>query len=173
MRKLILTTLFVTLFGCNMPTVVPEASGEYKSSGEVIAYGRTSSFDAYRVRSTQCNLAKRTDGSWGGTFSDRPLDVSVDDAHARGVDFNLNREDSKPGSLIVTGQFQGRIFRFEMNATQVLVRTPTTSLTYPGRVVGENVVKYGPMQNLELRGEASIEAPPWPQIGFALMCAFQ
>jgi hypothetical protein len=140
-----------------------------------MAYGKSSSFDPYRVRGTQCNLSKRTDGSWGGTFGNegRALDVSVDDAHVRGVDFNLNREDSKPGSLIVTGQFQGRIFRFEMNATQVLVRTSATSLTYPGRVVGENVVKYGPMQNLELRGEASKEAPPWPQIGFALMCAFQ
>jgi hypothetical protein len=178
MRKLILTTLFVTLFGCALPAVMPEAlSTEYKPTGEVMAYGKSASFDAYRVRSPGCNLTKRTDGSWGGTFGDpdhqRGIDVSVDDAHVRGVDFNLNREDSKPGSLIITGQFQGRIFRFEMNATQVLVRTSATSLTYPGRVVGENVVKYGPMQNLELRGEASKEVPPWPQIGFALMAAFQ
>jgi hypothetical protein len=176
MRKLILMTLFVVLAGCTLPTVVPEAQNtEYKVTGEVVAYGRTATFDAYRVRSVNCNLTKRTDGSWGGTFGDqgRAVDVSVDDAHVRGVDFNLNREDSKPGSMIITGQFQGRIFRFEMDANQALVRTSAKSLTYPGRIVGDNVVKYGPMQNLELRGEAGKEAPPWPQIGFALLAAFQ
>ena len=176
MRHFLLAVLFVTLFGCiPMPQTVPEAmSTDYKATGEIIAYGASASFDDYRVRSVYCNLSKRTDGSWGGTFGDqqRPLDVSVDEAHVRGVDFNMNREDSKPGSLIITGQFQGRIFRFEMDSTQVVVRTSAKSLTYPGRVVGEDVVKYGPMQDLQLKGEAGKESPPWPQFGFALMAAF-
>jgi len=174
MRRTLASALTILACACNMPTVVPEANNtEYKPTGEILAYGRTSSFDAVRVRSVACNIAKRTDGSWGGTFGERALDVSVDDAHVRGVDFNLNKEDSKPGSLIITGQFQGRIFRFEMNEAQVLVRTSATSVTYPGRVLADGVVKYGPQQNLELRGEASQENPPWPQIGFALMAAFQ
>jgi hypothetical protein len=173
LRSLLFAAALTVVTGCDLPTVVPEAqSSEYVPLGEVMFRDRGASFDAVRVRSPKCNLAKRTDGSWGGTFADRALDVTVTETTIRGVEFMLTREDSKPGHAIITGQFQGRIYRFELDENQALVRTATTSLTFPGRLIAENVVKYGPMQNLELRGEAGNENPPWPQLGFALMAAF-
>jgi hypothetical protein len=172
-RSLLVSALALFAAGCDLPTVVPEAqASEYVPVGEVMFRDRGASFDAVRVRSPKCNLAKRTDGSWGGTFADRPMDVTVTETTIRGVEFMLTREDSKPGHVVITGQFQGRIYRFELDENQALVRTASTSLTFPGRIIGESVVKYGPMQNLELRGEAGLENAPWPQLGFALMAAF-
>lgn len=173
MRHLLIGIILAVVTGCTFPTVVPEAqSAEYVPLGEVMYRERSCSFDAVRVRGPGANLAKRTDGSWGGTLVDRAMDVSVDEARVKGVEFSMTRESSRPGHTIITGQFQGRIYRFELSENQAIVRTPTTSLTFSGRVVGEKTVKFGPMQELELRGEAGAEAPPWPQVGFALMAAF-
>lgn len=175
MRSLMLTGLVVVLGGCAgmFPATVPEAAGEYKPTGEVHAYDATATFDAVRVRAPRCNLTKRTDGSWGGTLGDRGVDVSVDDAHIRGAELLLTREESTANHTIITGQFQGRIFRFEMDESKAIVRTPTKSTTYQGRFVSEGVTKYGPQGDMELRGEAGLEKAPWPQIAFALMAAFQ
>jgi hypothetical protein len=174
MRSLMLTGLVVLLGGCAgmFPTTVPEAAGEYKPTGEVHAYDTTSTFDAVRVRAPRANLTKRTDGSWGGTLGDRGVDVSVDETHIRGAELLLSREDSTANHTVITGQFQGRIFRFEWDEAKALVRTPSKSLTYQGRVVTEGITKYGPQGDLELRGEASLEKAPWPQIAFALIAAF-
>jgi hypothetical protein len=155
---------------CTFPTVVPEAlNTEFKPKGEVIAYGRTVSFDEVRVRSPHCNLSKRTDGSWGGTFNERALDVSVTGDRVRGVEFTLSREMSEANKLVITGQFQGRIYRFELDDKQALIRGPSASMTFPGRQVSPAGAVYGPMGNLQLKGEAGSDMPPWPQIGFALM----
>ncbi len=173
MRSLLLATLFVTLGGCNLPTVVPEAtSTEYKPTGEVQAYDQSASFDAVRVRGVKVNLSKRTDGSWGGTVADRPVDVSVDEGHVRGVDFIVSREETNGSHNVITGQFQGRTLRFEWDENQAIIRTGSKSLTYPGRVVAERVTKYGPRAEFELRGDAGLERAPWPQIAFALIAAF-
>jgi hypothetical protein len=173
MRTLSCAVLLGLITGCTMPTVVPEAKvTEYVPLGEVNFRRHSASFDAVRVRSVNCNLAKRTDGSWGGTFDNRPLDVSVTDTHIRGVDFVMSRADSKPGHTIITGQFQGRIYRFEFADDEALVRTATGSLNFPQRLVGEQVVRYGSLKELELRGEAGNEVPPWPQLVFALMSVF-
>lgn len=159
--------------GCSFPTVVPEAlNTEFKPSGEVLAYSRIVSFDSVRVRSPHVNLSKRTDGSWAGTFAERPVDVSVTDSRVRGVDFILNR-DVEGNKVIITGQFQGRIYRFELDDQQAMIRGPNSSMTYPGRQNTPRGIMYGPMGNLELRGEAGHELAPWPQIGFALMGMMQ
>jgi hypothetical protein len=168
--RLVAVAAVVALSSCTFPTVVPEAlNTEFKPTGEVLAYNRTVSFDQVRVRSPHCNLAKRTDGSWGGTFNERALDVSVTDDRVRGVEFNLTREMSEGNKLVITGQFQGRIYRFELDDKQALIRGPSQSMTYPGRQVTPTETVYGPMGNLRLKGEAGGETPPWPQIGFALM----
>ena len=173
MRALVTAVLLGLITGCTLPTVVPEAkASEYVALGEVNYRRRSASFDAVRVRSANCNLAKRTDGSWGGTLDNRPIDVSVTDTHIRGVEFTLSREESQPGRTIITGQFQGRIYRFELTDDLAIVRTANSSLNFPGRLLGEQVVKYGSLQELELRGEAGKELPPWPQLAFALMAAF-
>ena len=160
----------VALSSCNFPTVMPEAlNTEFKSTGEVALYNRSAAFDAYRVRSVKCNLSKRTDGSWGGTLAERPVDVSVTDTRVSGVDFLLTREMSEGNKLVITGQFQGRIFRFEFDDKRALIRAPNQSVTLDGRQVGPQQTAYGPQGNLQLRGEAGGDNPPWPQLAFALI----
>ena len=159
-----------TFCACSFPTVVPEAlNNEFKPTGEVLLYNRTVSFDSVRVRSPVINLAKRTDGSWGGTFINHPVDVSVTDSRISGVNFLMTREASEGNKTVITGQFQGRIYRFELDPEQVMIRSPAQSMTFPGRQVSANLTTYGPMGNLQLKGEAGGESPPWPQIAFALM----
>lgn len=151
------------------PTVVPEANNEFKATGEVLLYNRSVAFDAVRVRSPQCNMTKRTDGSWGGTFNQVPLDVSVTDSKISGVNFMLTREMSDGKRTVITGQFQGRIYRFEFDDNELMFRAPAKSMTYPGRQVAKDQTTYGPRGDVQLRGEAGGDNPPWPQIAFALM----
>lgn len=163
----------LALTGCVLPQVVPEAQNtEFVAKGEVRAHARSASFDSVRVRSPQMNITKRTDGSWGGTFDGRAIDVSVEGDNIRGANMTLTRSDSTKDKLVITGQFEGRIYRFELDANQALVRTPNTSITYPGRVISERQTSYGPGGDLVLIGEAGAESPPWPQFAFAMMAAF-
>jgi hypothetical protein len=163
----------LAMAGCTFPTVVPEAlNTEFKPLGEVAFRERTAAFDEVRVRAVNCNLSKRTDGSWGGTLGDRAVDVSVSDTDVRGVEMVVSREASQQGRLVISGQFMGMIQRFEIDQDRVMVRTQVTNNTFGGRVVSERGAKYGPFQELELRGVAGDENPPWPQIAFALIAAF-
>jgi hypothetical protein len=155
---------------CATTPSVPEP--EFKPTGGVVTYGKTASFDATRVRSVSCNLRMREDGSWGGSLGDRGIDVSVNDVTVKGVDLLISREDSRPGKTIITAQFKGLIYRFEFQGERAVVRTPSASLSFGGRVLGDNVAHYGPMGEFELRGEASKENPPWPQFAFALLAAY-
>ncbi len=165
-----LTVALLALSSCNFPTVAPEAlNTEFKATGEVLLYNRTASFDAYRVRSPKCNLSKRTDGSWGGVLAERAVDVSVTPNRISGVDLLLARDISDPGKIVYTGQFQGRIFRFEFDEKRAILRAPSLSFTLDGKQTGPQQTTYGPQGNLQLRGEAADENPPWPQLGLALM----
>ncbi len=165
-----LVVVAALLSSCSFPTVVPEAKNtEFKPTGEVLLYNRTASFDAYRVRSPKCNLSKRTDGSWAGVLIERPIDVTVTDKRITGVEFMLTREQSEGNHTVITGQMQGRIYRFEFDDTRAIIRAPNASFTLDGRQVGPTQTTYGPQGNLQLRGEAGSENPPWPQLGFALM----
>lgn len=175
MRAITLAVATLAAFSsCVMSQVVPEANNtEFKPTGETSMYNRSAAWDAVRVRSPKCNLAKRTDGSWGGTFADRAFDVSVTNSKITGVEFNLTREMSEGNHTVITGQFQGRIYRFEFDEKQALIRTPNTSVTLPGRTPGENKTTYGGRGELLLNGEAAQpENAPWPQFGFALMAMF-
>ena len=166
--SLIVATLVFS--SCNFPTVVPEAlNSEFKPTGELLLYNRTASFDAYRVRSSKCNLVRRTDGSWAGTLAERPIDVSVTDRRLSGVELMLTRELSGGNKTVITGQFQGRIYRFEFDEQRALFRGPNVAFTLDGRQVSPTQTTYGPQGNLQLRGEAGGENAPWPQMGFALI----
>lgn len=170
-RVLMAVALAVT--GCTFPQVVPEAlSSEYRPTGEVQMYNRGATFDAVRVRSPHANLAKRTDGSWGGVIDSEPVDVSVTDTTVRGVQFILTREESAPGRLVITGQIKGRLYRFELEEGIARIRGPRQSMDFQTRAPIENGVAYGPMKSLQLRGEAAAENPPWPQLAFALVAMF-
>lgn len=156
-----------------MPQVVPEANTEFKPTGEFALRSFGATFDHYRVRSPVVNLAVRTDGSWAGLLSGRGIDVSADDTAIRGVDLVLSRADSKPGHIVITGQFNGKMVRFEFDETGAKIRTPHFSNTFYGRSVGEGVTTYGPNREVSLKGEASSNTPPWPQFGLALLAAFE
>jgi hypothetical protein len=84
----------------------------------------------------------------------------------------MTREESQKGHLVITGNFNSKMVRFEIDGDKVLVRTPVSSRTLSGRMTAGSVVKFGPFQELELRGEAGVESPPWPQIAFALLSVF-
>ena len=166
--SLIVATLVFS--SCNFPKVVPEAlDTEFKPTGELLLYNRTASFDAYRVRNIKCNLSKRTDGSWAGMLAERPIDVTVTDRRLSGVELMLTREESDGNKTVITGQFQGRIYRFEFDAHRALLRGPNMAFTLDGREVSPTQTTYGPQGNLQLRGEAGSEDAPWPQMAFALM----
>lgn len=166
----LLPILALSFSSCLFPSVVPEAlNTEFKPSGELALHNRSAGFDAVRVRSPQCNLSKRTDGSWAGVLNDSPLDVSVTSTRVSGVDFTMTREQTDAHKLVITGQFQGRIYRFELSGEQALLRAPSTSFTLLGRRAEGGRTTYGSRGELELRGEAGGDDPPWPQIGFALM----
>jgi hypothetical protein len=171
--RLFLWSCLLLVAGCALPKTVPEAlSPDFKPTGEVSLRGNTASFDAWRVRAPNCNLSKRTDGSWGGTLSERAIDVSATETQIRGVEMTMTREHTPDGKEIITGQFLGKIARFEFDGERAIIRTQRASVTLLGRVVGEQVVSYGSLHELELRGEAGGTTPPWPQMAFALMAAF-
>ena len=156
-----------------MPTVMPEVtSTEFKPTGGINVRDRSATFDQYRVRGPRINLARRTDGSWGGTVKEQPIDVTVDENTIRGVDLLLNRSDSKPGHVVITGQFQGSIMRFEFDEKEAKVRSGSLSNSFAGRVEKDGVTKYGPSGPFVLTGEAGTMPPTWPQVGFALLGVF-
>jgi hypothetical protein len=167
------STLFLLVgAACATTSMQTGPEPEYTPTGEVVYYDRIATFDATHVQSPNCSLRRRDDGSWGGVLAERPIDVSVNEVTVKGADFLVSREDSRPGKSVITGQFQGRIFRFELTDDQVSIRTSNLSAVYPNRVLGERSAKYGTRGEVELRGEASGENPPWPQFAFALMSAF-
>ena len=86
-----------------------------------------------------------------------------------GVELMLTREKSEGNRTVITGQFQGRIYRFELDENRAIMRAPNNAFTLDGRLESPNLTTYGPQGNLQLRGEASGDNPPWPQIAFALM----
>ncbi len=154
-----------------MSQVVPEANSEFKAEGEVNLRGRSASFDKYRIRSPRVNLTARTDGSWAGTLNEHAFDLSVDENSIRGVDLVLSKADSTPGHIVITGQLQGKILRFEFDDKQAMIRG-SVSNTYYGRAIQNSDTVYGPAGELMLKGAAGSMTPPWPQFGLALLAAF-
>lgn len=155
------------------PQVVPEAAGKYEATGAIQLRSFGATFDQYRVRSPTANLAARTDGSWAGTLSGRAIDVSVDESSVRGVDLVLSRADSTPTMTVITGQFQGKMLRFEFDDKGARIRTPRFSNTYHGRFPKDGAMNYGQGGEVSLTGQAGIASPPWPQFALALLAAFE
>jgi len=156
-----------------MPQVVPEAKGDFEATGSIQLRSFGATFDKYRVRSPSANLAVRTDGSWAGVLSGRAIDVSVDETTLRGVDLVLSRSESTPDNTVITGQFEGKMLRFEFDAKGARIRTPRFSNTYYGRFPKEGALNYGQGGEVTLKGEAASATPPWPQFALALVAAFE
>lgn len=170
MVRTFVVALALSMSACTLPAVLPEVNQEYKPTGEVLLGNRSSNFDAVRVRSPRCNLAKRTDGSWAGTFDTRPVDVNVYEDRLSGIGIQLSKRVEN-GKIVITGQVEGRIVRYELDDQRALIRTPAGSITLDGRVVGDGITTYGPRGELQLKGDAGKDVPPWPQFAFALLAA--
>jgi hypothetical protein len=159
----------VWLFGCALPQVVPEASGELIPTGEVLfSAGSSASFDGARVSSPEMSLSRRTDGSWGGIFQGQPFDVSVTPIAARGVGVVLTLEDDGAGVMKIIGQWHGRTVRYELAADHIAIRSHSHSFDLSRDALSAS----GREGELKLKGQAGEPHPPWPQIGFALLAVF-
>ncbi len=145
---------------------VPQSS-DFQPLGSIVFQGGSASFDADRVVGPRINVSRRTDGSWGGTLDNQAIDVSVSSNRIAGSYINLHIEQT-PGGMIITGQWQNKIMRFEFTPERAVVRTPTRSFTLGGRGDGT----YGPQGELDLSGLAAIPHPPVPQFPLALVASF-
>lgn len=174
MRKRLSVVAFalVLAMGCKSTgDVAPEQgaapAGEFKALGEIRYRSGSASFDETRVVGPHVNMSRRSDGSWAGNLMDGTVDVSVYPDRVVGVGLTLAIE-RKPDVNIITGQYQGRILRFEVGAEQLIVRTPSISTTLPR--TGDGM--YGQNGVVRLFGQAAEANPPWPQFALALAAAF-
>ena len=170
-----LALLCAALTGCATMQPLPETLTEYKPTGEITLQRLGASFDSVRVRNPNVNLTKRADGSWGGTFGGAGtvgtvgIDVSVTPKRVTGVGILLVLEESGgEKGTIITGQWRGDMVRFEFGPEKALIRTSRYSSTLDRS--GPN--SFGARGELELKGEAALPEPPWPQFALALLAAF-
>src|SRR5262249_45115109 len=151
------------------PQVLPEPTGEYEPTGEILfSQGRSASFSDVRVRSPVMNLARRSDGSWSGTFENLPFDVSVSETAARGVGMTLALDANGPNGFEVEGQWQGRRVRYSVTPRSVAIRSASASFDL--NRVGDSAS--GSAGELLLKGQADALPAPWPQAAFALLAVF-
>ncbi len=169
-RSLLMLSGGLLLSACAIfPQPLPETQTEFVATGEVQLHSQGAAFDAVRIRKPSANLSKRTDGSWGGVMGGQAIDVAVTPKRVSGVNLTLVLEESGgPKGTVITGQFQGNIVRFEIGPNQALIRTANRSTTLTASGPGT----YGPRGELELKGEASLPEPPWPQFALAMLAAF-
>ncbi len=170
-RQIVAAVLSGLLLACQHGStagaVGPEKSTAFEPTGTIVFMRGSASFDANRVAGPRINVTKRSDGTWAGTLDEQSVDVTVTGNRIVGAFMTLSWEQSSNGVLI-TGQWLGRILRFQVTPEQVLVRTPNRSLTLNKKAEGE----YGPGGELRLTGEARVLNPPMPQFGFAMAAAF-
>ena len=165
-----LSVAVVLSCACVTSQPVPEASSEYVPSGEVMVRAKAASFDKVRVRSTRMNLTKRTDGSWSGTFDKEPFDLSVDETSVHGYEFNLSKSDSTEGHTIITGVWQTKQVRIELDGEKAMLKLGTNVQNFPVRdATKEGVIGYGGAGGLTLKGEAASTTAVWPQFALALL----
>lgn len=169
-RSLLTIGCGLALGGCiAFAQPLPETLTEFVPTGEISLRSNGASFDAVRVRKPNGNLSKRSDGSWGGVLSGQAIDVSVTPKRVAGVNLTLVLEESGgPKGTVITGQFQGSILRFEIGPEEARIRTPNHSMT----LARSSPNTFGPRGEFELKGDAALPEPPWPQFALAMLAAF-
>ncbi|HXX32411.1 MAG TPA: hypothetical protein VEJ89_17040 [Myxococcaceae bacterium] len=163
---LLVVACALPLFSCAGTETAPTA--DFVPTGAVSGYWGNATFNATRVVGPKVNATLRGDGTWGGTIGseNKALFHTFKDGTLNGPDFLLNI--SKTGDeLTITGQFQGRILRFEANPTKLRVRTDTRSLDY----VGDGKGVYQGATTLTLSGDA-VSLPPTVPFALALVASF-
>ena len=137
----------------------------------MVASGNGARFNATEVRGPKVQVKQRADGSWGGTLQSGgksvPIDSTFEGGRFNGANIRMSIE-RKDGKTTIVGSFQDQLFRFELTASEILVRTPSRSQNYlslgpPG--------EYGGAQSLHLEGEAQ-QLPPTPAFALAMLGSF-
>lgn len=144
------------------------ASSSFVPQGTITSQFGNASFDASHVVGPKINASMRSDGSWGGTIGSetKALFHTYKDGTLSGPDLVLTI--SKAGNqLVITGQYLGRILRFEVTPTTLLVRTDVRSLNFGGDGAGN----YRGATTVTFTGEA-IALPPTVPFALALVATF-
>jgi hypothetical protein len=114
------------------------------------------------------NVSRRADGSWAGWLQGDVVDVTVVSNRMVGAGLDVEMTPRAGGDgVLILGQWQGRLVRFELSEKEVAARVPGRSFNL--RRVEHGV--FGPQGELKLSGEALALRPPFPQIAFALLGA--
>ncbi len=165
-----LLMLVVVMTGCATTPEGPAMPAEYKPTGEVVLIRNQATFDAWRVMNPGCNMRKRGDGSWAGTIQGQTVDVNVYENRISGVGMVFTRE-IKDNRIIITGQFNSQIVRFELDGEKAMIRFPGQSYTLNGHLEEPGKFTWGQNAELQFKGDAAQAVPPWPQIAFAMLAA--
>jgi len=145
-----------------------DSKADFTPTGQVNGYLSNASFDATHVVGPKINASLRSDGTWGGTIGTegRALFHTFKDGTLTGPDLTMTI--TKAGAVLtITGQFQGRILRFEISPTSLKVRTDTRSLDFAGDGAGN----YQGPKTVTLTGEA-VALPPTVPFALALTASF-
>jgi hypothetical protein len=148
---------------------MPEPTGEYEPSGEVLfSAGQSASFNSVRVRGPRVNLSRHTDDSWSGELDGKPFDVSVSASAARGVGLTLALDENDAKGFKVEGMWRGRRVRYELLVDKIAVRSDAGNFDMKRDPTSAS----GTVGELELKGEAGTLPAAWPQTAFALLALF-
>lgn len=140
-------------------------NGPFVPNGGIKGNIGSASYSAHAVRGPRINIARRSDGSWAGELKGQAIDVSVHGDRVVGVNTHMKIE-KKPHLLTITGQFNGRMFRFEVTPVHLMARTDTHSRDLP--LTGPA----GHYSEVTFTGNAVGENRPEPQFAFALLSTF-
>lgn len=163
--------LFV-VSGCATSSAAEAPPKEFKPIGE-IRFAQTgesfsASFSEDRVVSPNVDLSKTAEGGWRGRIGNSIIDVNVYPDRIGGSGLTVRKENSDPGREVFTAQVEGKIFRFELDPKQALIRAPGFSATLGHN--GDNT--FGPGGILKLTGAATERPMMWPQLPLALIATF-
>lgn len=167
MRNLMLLgVVLLGAVGCRHGDAPPKVR-DFEPTGVVMFQKANASFDGARIVGPFVNMNRRDDGSWTGLLGGQPVEAAASGAGLRGVNLTLNVESSAAGT-VVTGQWQGRAWRFELRPQDVVVKAPAATLNLAKKDEGT----YGPEGELRLTGDAAKADAPQPQLALALLGTF-
>ena len=159
--------LAVAFLGCATSSGSTATSADAPLTGEIKCAFSGSSFGPTRVVGPKVNMTQRSDGTWGGTMGDQPIDADYKNGKLSGGP-NLTLVISKVGDkTVITGQFKNRILRYEISEAGLMIRTDVRSVDYPKSSPGT----YGYAGEVKFLGEAE-KAPLTPAFALAVASAF-
>lgn len=167
LSALITAVFALAVSGC-ATTGGAAGSNEFHAAGEIHCRFSGASFNAHEVRGPKISVSQRPDGTWGGLIETSPLDATFypDGSFKGGMALRM-KVVKADNVLTITGQWRGRIFRFEVSPTQLMVRTDTRSMDFPLTNPGT----YGGFGEVQFTGDAA-KAPATPEFALALVAAF-